>query len=139
MSVRMLWSWRRWAYALCVVAAVTRIPARTHFHLVRAACDTRLTLENAGLSLTKIPHVILFAMFFLLTVVQFDRIGRGALAWSVVATAVLGLLIELEEGATRTGNCRLTDVLPDVVGALIGTALVIAMLFVRSHARPRAA
>jgi VanZ family protein len=104
--------------------AVARIPARTGFRLKAPACDMRLTLANAGLSLTKLPHVILFGIFFLLTVLQFDRIDRRTIAWSFVATLAIGVLIELEEGATRTGNCRMTDVLPDLVGALLAMALL---------------
>jgi hypothetical protein len=85
----------------------------------------RLTAENIGLSLTKIPHVVLFGVFFLLTAAQFDRLDRRTLAWSLAATIGLGILVELEEGATRSGNCRMTDVLPDVVGALIVAALIV--------------
>jgi hypothetical protein len=122
--LRLLWSWRRWAYGLWVLVAIARIPAHTGFHLVNANCDTRLTIENVGLSLTKVPHVVLFGAFFLVTAVQFDRIDRLTLGLSLVATAALGLLVEFEEGAARTGNCRLTDVLPDIVGALLAMVLV---------------
>lgn len=115
--------------------AVTRIPARTGFRLIAPNCDMRLTMENAGLSMTKVSHIVLFALFFLLTVIQFDRIDRRAFSWSFLATIVVGLLVEFEEGATRTGNCRLTDVLPDAVGALI----VIAVLGGLSIMRRRAA
>src|SRR3954471_16402380 len=108
-----------------MVVAVARIPARVGFRLVSPMCDTRLTLENVGLSLTKIPHIVLFAIFFAITLAQFDRVDRRSLSWSFVATVGLGLLVELEEGATRTGNCRITDVLPDALGALIVAAIVI--------------
>jgi VanZ family protein len=78
-------------------------------------------------------------LFCLLTVVQFDSIDRRAFGWSLVATGALGLLVELEEGATRTGNCRLTDVLPDVVGALVVvTLLAIAVAVRRSPVARRA-
>ncbi len=77
--------------------------------------------------MTKVPHIVLFGFFFLLTALQFDHVDRRMLGWSFVATVVLGLLVEVEEGATRTGNCRLTDVLPDAVGALIAMALVISI------------
>jgi hypothetical protein len=132
------WARRRWAYGAYMLVALARIPARTRFRLTRPNCDTRLTLENAGLSLTKLPHVVLFALFFFLTVLQFDRIDRRAFVWSLAATAVLGLLVELEEGATRTGNCRLTDVLPDIAGGLVAIgAFVIARIVARyGGARP---
>lgn len=116
-----------------MLVAVARIPARTGFRLDGRRCDVRLTLENAQLSLTKVPHIVLFGAFFLITVVQFDHIDRRALSWSVLATFALGLLVELEEGATRTGNCRLTDVLPDLCGALIGMGLIVAIIAARDR------
>ena len=111
-------------YSAYLAVAVVRIPWRTRFHLQPLACDTRLTTSNVSLSLTKVPHIILFAIFFAITALQFDRFDRRTVAWSVSATAVLGLLIELEEGATRTGNCRLTDVAPDVVGGLVAATVL---------------
>jgi hypothetical protein len=111
-----------------MAVAVLRIPARVRFHLVAPQCDTRLTLENVSLSMTKVPHMVLFAVFFILTLLQFDRFNLRAFSWSLVATAGLGLLVELEEGASRTGNCRLTDVLPDVAGAAVASAILLAML-----------
>jgi hypothetical protein len=113
-----------------MLVAVARIPMRTGFHLQQLRCDDRLTLANAQLSLTKIPHIVLFGIFFVITAIQFDSFDRRAIAWSLFATAALGLIVELEEGATRTGNCRLTDVLPDIVGGLVATtivALIVAM------------
>ena len=80
--------------------------------------------------MTKVPHIVLFGFFFLLTALQFDRIGRRMLGWSFAATVALGLLVEIEEGATRTGNCRLTDVLPDAAGALIGMVLIAALAMI---------
>ena len=109
---------------------VTRIPARTGYRLISPVCDTRLTLENAGLSLTKVPHIVMFGLFFLITVVQFDRIDRRALTWSLGATLALGVIVELEEGATRTGNCRITDVLPDLLGALIVAAVLMIVTMI---------
>ena len=82
--------------------------------------------------MTKVPHIVLFAFFFLLTVAQFERVDRKTIAWSFFATVGLGLLIELEEGATRTGYCRLTDVIPDAWGALIAMApLMVALMTYR--------
>jgi hypothetical protein len=76
--------------------------------------------------MTKAPHIALFACFFLLTAAQFNRIDRRSLSWSLGATVALGLLVELEEGWTRTGNCRLTDVLPDLAGGLVAMSVLIA-------------
>jgi len=73
------------------------------------------------------PHRVV-RFFFLLTVAQFERVDRKTVAWSFFATVGLGLLIELEEGATRTGYCRVTDVIPDAWGALIAMAPLMAAL-----------
>jgi len=129
-TLRTLWPYRRWLYAGYMLVAVLRIPARVGFHLVRPACDTALTLHNAQLSMTKVPHMVLFGLFFLLTVMQFNRIDRWAIIWSVIATKLLGFVVELEEGATRTGNCRYTDVLPDIFGALVAAAVMIGVIMV---------
>jgi hypothetical protein len=114
-----------------MLIAVARIPARTRFHLSSPGCDTRLTLENASLSMTKVPHMVLFGVFFLATALQFSRIDRRALAWSLAATVALGLVVELEEGATRTGNCRLTDVLPDLAGGIVVAMLIATIMLLR--------
>lgn len=121
-----LWQRRLWAYAAYMLIAVLRIPARVNYRLLSPTCDTQLTLENAARSMTKVPHIALFAIFFVLTALQFEHMNRRALTWSMVATVALGLLVELEEGATRTGNCRLTDVLPDIAGGLLAVVVILA-------------
>ena len=125
-----LWGYRRWPYAAYMLFGVLRIPSRTGFHLQAPACDLRLTSQNFAASLTKMPHIVLFAFFFLLTVAQFDRVDGKAIAWSFLATVGLGLLIEVEEGATRTGYCRMTDVTPDALGALIAMAPLMAAVMI---------
>ena len=122
----------RWAYAIFVVLAFVWIPARTGFHLHRPPCDIRFTFDLALNSLTKYKHISLWTAFFVMTWVQFRR-GRHALLIAAIATIAVGILIELEEGATGTGLCRATDLLPDGVGALIGA--VIATLWRRRDAK----
>jgi len=118
-----------------MLVGVSRIPARTNFHFLPLRCDNALTMSNVHASITKGPHVVLFALFFVLTAVQFDRIDRRSLSWSLAATLALGLLVELEEGWTRTGNCRLTDVLPDLTGGLLAMAVLIAAAATWRHRR----
>ena len=126
-SAAWLWSKRRWAYGAYMAVGVFAIPARTRFHFRPLRCDARLTEANVTAALSKGPHVILFAFFFLLTAAQFDTIDRRSLSWSFAATVGLGFLVEIEEGLTRTGNCRYTDVLPDIVGGLIVMALLMIL------------
>ena len=112
----------RWAYAIFVILALVWIPARTGFHLHRPPCDMQITLDLALNSLMKYKHVSLWAAFFLMTWVQ-SRRSRYALLIAAAATIAVGILIELEEGATGTGYCRATDLMPDGVGALIGAGI----------------
>jgi dsRNA-specific ribonuclease len=120
-----------------MLSGVLRIPARTGFRLIAPACDMGLTVRNAGQSLTKVSHVMLFGAFFLLTAAQFDRLDRRTLVWCFAATVGLGVVVELEEGATRTGNCRMTDVLPDALGALLAATLLMASAMVLERLRNR--
>jgi hypothetical protein len=112
----------RWAYAIFLLLAVAWIPARTGFHLHRPPCQMRFTLDLVRNSLVKYKHISLWGAFFLMTWVQVRR-ARYALLIAATATVAMGILIELEEGATGTGMCRATDLLPDGVGALVGAVV----------------
>ena len=118
----------RWAYAIFLVLALVWIPARTGFHLHAPPCQMQFTLDRAFSSLTKYKHIVLWTAFFVMTWRQVRDTGH-ALLIAAVATIAVGVLIELEEGATGTGNCKATDLLPDAVGALIGA--VVARLWRR--------
>lgn len=125
------WQRRRWIYGTWIVVAVTRIPARTGFSVTAPVCDVALTSQNLALSLTKVPHILLFGAFFLLTLIQFERIDRTSMNVSLAATVAISIIVELEQGATGTGNCRMTDVAPNLLGGFIAAALVIAALAMR--------
>ncbi len=108
--VGVVWGRRRWIYAAWILLAVARIPARTGFRLEAPACDWRLTLDNLALSLTKVPHIVLFGAFFLLTLVQFDRVGRTSLSLTSPRTFLAGSLsprsrwLRSPSGAVSTGS-----------------------------------
>ena len=112
----------RWAYAIFIILAFVWIPARTGFHFHRPACNLQLSVDLALFSMTKYKHIFLFGMFFLMTRVQLGR-TRYAVVIATTATIVVGILIEIEETATRTGSCNLRDLVPDAAGALIGEVI----------------
>jgi|SRR6185436_4983467 len=114
----------RWAYLIFVLLGFFWIPGRAGFHLHRPLCDSALDLNLALFSLTKYKHIFLFGIFFLMTYAQIPKV-RYALLWAAVATLAMGVLIELEEGATAgSGHCHLRDLVPDAAGALAGAAIV---------------
>ena len=61
-----------------------------------------------------------------MTLAQFPaRRGLGAVV-AAAATLALGLAAEVEQGAFGQGHCRLRDLAPDALGALLGVALWVA-------------
>lgn len=130
------WPGIRWAYLIFVVIAVLRIPARTGFQLQTPVCDLTLSLATAALSFTNYAHMILFALFFLITWAQMSRSPAG-FAWATLATLLMGAIVELEQGATRTGNCRARDLIPDALGALLGIGIVLLLAGIRDAIRVR--
>ena len=126
----------RWAYAVCVALGLLYFPASVGFRLNPSPCEVTFGLELAVYSLTNFPHIVLFALFYFLTVPVFRVSDWRAFAWAGAATVVLGALVELEEGLTGRGHCRLRDLIPDAVGALVGAALVLLWNRVRGRLRP---
>ena len=129
----------RWAYVAFVVLALLRIPARTDFRLRAPSCNPELSADVVAQSLTNVPHIVLFALFFLLTFAQFGG-GARRHGWAAVITLAVGAIVELEQGATRTGNCDLHDMIPNALGVVAGMCAVLAwrsLRRARESARPR--
>ena len=57
---------------------------------------------------------------------QLPGILRRA-AWAAAAAMTMGLLVELAQGVTNHGHCRMRDLIPDATGTLIGLLAVAAM------------
>ena len=118
----------RWAYAAFIVVSLAYFPMKMGFDLRPRACEVAFDAQMAAIALTKTAHVILFAVFF---VFSSSQAGRGAsprrvLLVAGIATLVMGALVELGEGVTGAGNCRLRDLLPDSVGIAVGAASLFA-------------
>ena len=107
----------RWAYALGAFVALLSFPARTGFELDPKACELLVGSELALHSFTNYAHIILFGLFALISRAQFR--GSHANVWAFAATLVMGLLLELAQGLSGQGHCRMRDLLPDAAGALI--------------------
>ena len=75
-------------------------------------------------SMTKVPHLIGSAVFFLLAVIAF---GTRRLDRALLATMLLGVGWELGETTVRNHYARLTDLAPDLTGAVVALALVAAI------------
>ena len=75
-------------------------------------CELSLDLPLAIHSLTNYKHIVLLALFFLMTSAQFRQFNGLTFAWAALATVVMGALVELAEGVTGNGHCRLRDLNP---------------------------
>src|SRR6267143_4914796 len=121
---------KRWAYPAFVVLGLLYFPAQTHFHVHAPKCEQLLpTMRVLVLSLHNYPYIALFAGFYWMSWVQFGRSdARGV--WALLATLLVGALVEIAEGMTGGGrgqvHCRVRDLVPDAAGA-VGAALLLAI------------
>jgi len=109
---------KRWAYLIFCVLALLSFAARAGFELDPHRCELLVGPELALYSFRNFPHIVLFALFFLLSRLQFT--GSRATAIALIATLAMGALVELAEGVSGRGHCRLRDLLPDATGAALG-------------------
>ena len=113
----------RWAYGAFVALGLLYFPLRAGFALAPRACQLALDARLVGHSLQNYAHVVLFAGFFLVSRAQFRGRRGGSLAF--LATVAMGALVELAQGLSGHGNCRLRDLIPDTAGALVGATLLV--------------
>ena len=117
---------KRWAYPAFVLLGLLYFPAQTHFHVHAPKCEQLLpTLHLLVPLLHNYAYIALFAGFYWMSWVQFGRSdARGV--WALLATLLVGALVEIAEGMTGRGHCRVRDLVPDAAGAL-GAALLLAV------------
>jgi hypothetical protein len=128
---------KRWAYVTFVVLGLLYFPATAGFRLNPRPCELVPSLPLAIFSLTNYPHIVLFVLFFLMTSAQFRMAHWSGYAWAALACLVMGMLVELAEGITGTGHCRMRDLIPDTAGMLLGAGIV--FLWNRLRGRPQPA
>jgi hypothetical protein len=128
----------RWAYITFVVLGILFFPARVGFHFNPKPCEVALNVPLALFSLKNYGHVVLFTLFFLLTSVQARRYPLH-MQFLIALGAVLafGVYVEVAEGFTGKGHCRVRDLVPDTAGAVIGALLLVSYQKLKSTARPR--
>jgi glycopeptide antibiotics resistance protein len=124
----------RCAYGVYVIHGLLYFPAQAGFRMTPLTCEWKFGLALAMHSLTNYRHIILFVLFFLLTYAQLPNVPR-AFVWAMAACIAMGFLVELDQGVTGVGHCRMRDLIPDTAGALIGASLVITGRLVRNRLR----
>lgn len=117
---------KRWAYLAFVVLGLLYFPAQTHFRVHEPKCQQVIpTMNVVVLSLQNYVALALFALVCWMSWVQFGW-SKARFVWAVLATVLAGVLVEIAEGMTGRGACRVRDLVPAAAGAL-GAALVLAL------------
>ena len=117
----------RWAYVAFVLIGLIYFPMKAGFQLDPHPCELTFGLSLAIHSLTNYPHIVLFALFFIITSAQFRLSNWTTFMWPALVTIVMGALVEVAEGVTGQGHCRSRDLIPDAVGALAGSIIVLLL------------
>ncbi|HJQ69858.1 MAG TPA: VanZ family protein [Blastocatellia bacterium] len=126
----------RWAYFTFVLAGLLYFPVSVGFKFTPRPCELAPGFQLAIHSLTNYAHIVMFAIFFVITSAQLRMSKWTGYAWAALATIVMGALVEVSQGVTGNGHCRLRDLIPDTVGILIGS--VVVLLWNRIRKSPRA-
>src|SRR2546427_11350391 len=111
---------KRWAYLAFVVLGLLYFPAQTHFRVHAPKCEQLLpTMHVLVLSLHNYAYIALFAGFYWMSWVQVRRSDARGI-WALLATLLVGALVEIAEGMTMTGrgHCPVRDVVPGAAGAV---------------------
>ena len=128
----------RWAYFTFVALGVLFFPARVGFHFHPQPCECSLNVPLALFSLTNYGHLVRFTIFFLMTGAQMRGARlRTQLLLATGAVMAMGIYVELAEGLTGEGHCRLRDLVPDLPGAIVG-AVILTLWTLRQRGRVRA-
>ena len=126
----------RWAYITFVLLGILYFPASVGFRLNPQPCELVPSISLAIFSLTNYAHIVLFALFFLMTSAQFRMSYWAWFAWSALVSVTMGIAVELAEGISGKGHCRLRDLIPDAAGIVLGCGIV--YLWNRIRRRPHA-
>lgn len=129
----------RFAYLAFVVLGLLWMPARAGFRFAPGACETAISFGLALHSLTNYRHLVLFAVFAVMTLAQFGADDR----WRFVKLALIALgmtiAVEGEQALLGVGHCRVRDLVPNAAGSLIGACLFEGLRALRARGGPTAA
>lgn len=129
----------RWAYVTYVFLGLLFFPARVGFRLNPQPCELAFNIPLALFSLTNYAHIVLFALFFVMTSAQLRMSKWSDFALAAITGVGMGVLVELAEGITGKGHCRVRDLVPDAAGILLGSIIVLAWNRLRRNSTPKLA
>lgn len=116
----------RLAYGAFFVLSIAYFPIKSGFELDPQRCRTTIDL---ALSFSNYAHMVLFAVFFIFSYLHFRSSGWKTPPFlpAAIMTLLMGMLVEIAQGLTATGNCRVRDLISDSIGAILGALVVITV------------
>lgn len=117
----------RWAYVAFIVLGLLYFPMKAGFRFDPHPCELTFGISLAIHSLTNYAHIVLFALGFVIASAQFRNSNWSMFAWTALIIIAVGALVEIAEGVTGKGHCRLRDLIPDTAGALLGSVIVLIL------------
>src|SRR5438046_10377181 len=117
---------KRWAYLTFVLLVPLYSPAQTHFRVHAPKCEQLLpTLHLLVPLLHNYAYIALFAGFYWMSWAQF-RTSDARAIWALLATLLVGALVEVDKCTTGREHARVQCLVPDAAVAL-GAALLLAV------------
>lgn len=107
-----------------VVLGLLYFPLSVGFRLDPQPCEVAFSIPLTIHSLTNYAHIVLFLFFFLMTSAQFRMTHWSGYAWAALVGVTMGMLVELAQGITGRGHCRMRDLIPDAAGMALGAGIV---------------
>ena len=120
-----------------MVLGLLYFPLKANFNFDPHPCELVFGVRLAIHSLTNFPHIIPFAVGFILTAAQFQLSKWSSFLWAAGVTVFIGALVEILEGLTGQGHCRGRDLITDAGGGLIGALIVLALYRIGWRPLPR--
>jgi hypothetical protein len=126
----------RWAYITFIVLGLLSFPTRVSFRLDPQPCELAFNIPLALFSLTNYGHIWRLALFFVMTSAQLRMNKWSAFALAALTSIGMGVLVELAEGITGKGHCRVRDLVPDTAGIILGAVIVLVWNALRKRSHP---
>ncbi len=114
----------RLSYVAFVAIGVLFMPVKAAFEgFSPTPCEMMPSVSLMLRSFQNYSHIVMFTIFTLMTRTQFPRSDERRLLKVAAIVLVMGAIVELEQGLTGRGHCRLRDLIPDATGFCVGALM----------------
>ena len=117
---------KRWAFIGLIALAIVYFPIRSNFYFVFRPCEIAFDWSLALYSLRNFSNLMLFFAFFLMAASQLPMSRGRHFALAIALTLAMGVIVEASDAMWGRGNCRLRDLIPCAMGAVMGAGVTAA-------------